>query len=263
MKLGTAAAALAALTFLGESGPSALGAQTISGQLLEAGTDRTIPFAEVDAMDVHGDVVASTLSDGMGHFSVKLKKAGTYTLYASRLGYYSSVSTSIDVGESHNVAVAIRLAPAPVEVDSLTVGVEQRITRLDQVGFYGRQAAGVGHFITHLDIEKMIGIHTLADVVREVPGVQLARNQFGQQSVLLRDAMGLPCSPVLLLDGMAINPPWQKILDPHEVDGIEVYSRPTQIPLRFASLIPPPTRGGAESRCGVVVAWSRSGSRRR
>jgi len=100
-------------------------------------------------------------------------------------------------------------------------------------------------------------------VVREVPGVQLSRNQFGRESVLLRDAMGLPCSPVLLLDGMAINPPWEKVLDPHEVDGIEVYSRPTQIPLRFASLIPPPTRGGAESRCGVVVAWSRSGNRRR
>jgi hypothetical protein len=262
VKLGSVAAALAGLMVLGAHGPSALGAQTISGQLLEAGTDRAIPFAEVDAMDEDGDVVASALSDGTGHFSVKLKKAGAYTLYASRLGYYAAVSTSIDVEERQDVAVAIRLSPAPVEVDSLTVGVEPRVTSLDQVGFYGRKAAGVGHFITRLDIEKMIGIHTLADVVREVPGVQLARNQFGQESVLLRDAMGLPCSPVLLLDGMAINPPWEKILDPHEVDGVEVYSRPTQIPLRFASLIPPPTRGGAESRCGVVVAWSRSGNRR-
>jgi len=263
LKPGTAGAALAALTILGTLGPAALGAQTISGELLEAGSGRSIPFAEVDAMDASGDVVASTLSDGTGHFSVKLKKAGTYTVYAARLGYYAAVSTAIDVDERQDVAVAIRLAPAPVEVDSLTVGVEPRVASLDQVGFYGRKAAGVGHFMTRLDIEKMLGVHTLADVVREVPGVQLSRNQFGRESVLLRDAMGLPCSPVLLLDGMAINPPWEKVLDPHEVDGIEVYSRPTQIPLRFASLIPPPTRGGAESRCGVVVAWSRSGNRRR
>ena len=259
MRPVVAGAALVALTMLGASRPSTLEAQAISGQLLEAGTDRAIPFAEVDALDAKGDVVASTLSDGSGHFSVKLKKAGTYTIYAARLGYYAAVSTEIEVDKGQDIAVAVRLSPAPVAVDSLTVGVDSRVSSLSQVGFYSRRATGIGHFLTHQQIEAMIGIHTLADVVREVPGVRLSRNQFGQQGVYLLNAMGLPCAPVLLLDGMAINPPWEKILDPHEVEGIEVYSRPTQIPLRFQNMVPLTTTQGASDRCGVVVAWSRSG----
>ena len=261
MRLGPAAVALAALAILVGGGPAALGAQTISGQLLEAGTDRSIPFAEVDVLNEQGDVVGKTLSDGTGHFSVKLKKAGTYTIYAARLGYYAAVSTSIDVADGQDMAVAVRLKPSPVEVDSLTVGVEPRVASLAQVGFYSRKAAGVGHFITRTDIEGMVGVHGMSDVVRRIPGVRVARNSFGQQSVLLETTMGGPCSPVLILDGMAINPPWEKMIDPHEVDGVEVYTRPAQIPLRFQSLIPPSSRGGADARCGIVVAWTRSGTR--
>jgi Carboxypeptidase regulatory-like domain len=261
VRAGSTAVLLSALALAGAITPSA-SAQTISGQLLEAGSDRAIPFAEVDVMDDGGTVVVSTLADGSGRFTAKLKKAGSYTIYAARLGYYAAVSESITVADRQDVAVAVRLAPSPVEMDSLSVSVAPRVTSLDQVGFYARKASGIGHFLTHVDIERMIGVRTLPDALRGVPGVRLSQDQFGHAEVLLSSTMGLPCSPVLLMDGLPINPPWERVVEPDDVDGAEVYTRPTQIPLRFASLVAP-TNGGAESRCGLVVVWTRSGGARR
>jgi hypothetical protein len=237
------------------------GSQVISGQVVEAETDRPIPFGEVTVLDEDGDIVATTFADGGGRFSVRLPRSGTFTVYAARLGYFNAVSEGIEVTSRQEVAIAVRLAPAPLTVDSLAVEVEGRSLPLLREGFYDRKNAGQGHFITREDIASMIGVRALPDVIREVPGVRITSDGFGKDRVTLRGTFGGSCLPMLVLDGMAIHPPWEDILEVEDVEGVEVYPRPSQIPARFEGLTPDRSRGGASAQCGIVVAWSRQGQR--
>ncbi len=66
---------------------------------------------------------------------------------------------------------------------------------------------------------------------------------------------------MLVLEGMAIHPPWEGILEVQVIEGVEVYPRPSQIPARFENLTADRSRGGASAQCGIVVAWNRQGPR--
>jgi len=165
------------------------------------------------------------------------------------------------VAPRQQVAIAVRLAPAPLTVDSLEVEVEGRSLQLVRAGFYDRRNAGQGHFITREDIAAMIGVRGLPDVIREVPGVRISSDGFGKDRITLRGTFGGSCLPMLVLDGMAIHPPWEDILEVQDIEGVEVYPRPSQIPARFENLTPDRSRGGASAQCGIVVAWSRQGPR--
>lgn len=233
-------------------------AQMINGRLLEADTDRPIPFGELTVLDEDGDVVADAFTDGEGRFSVRLPRSGTFQVYAARLGYFNTVSEGIRVERRQEVAIVVRLLPAPVEVgDSLEVEVQRRSVALDRAGFYDRMKQGQGSFVTREDIALMIGVRALPDVIRELPGVRISTDAFGKDRVLLRGTFGGSCRPILVLDGLALHPPWEDVIEVDDLEGVEVYARPTQVPARFGGLVPDRSRGGASAQCGIVVAWSR------
>lgn len=229
-----------------------LAAQTLSGVILEAGTDRPISFAEVTILGDTGAVAASTFSDGEGAFTARLPRAGGYQVYAVRLGYYATVSDFIDVVKGEDISVAVRLLPKPFETDSLTVEVSPPKTPLDRVGFTERQRAGFGSFFTRADIEARITAHTLADVIREAPGVRIQTDNYGKDRVTLTTLQGA-CAPILVLDGLQLQPPWESVVDVQDLDGVEVYPRVSQVPTEFLLI-------ARMSGCGLVVAWTRIGT---
>jgi len=243
----------------------AVSAQTLSGVILETGSDRPVAFAEVTILGDTGAVVAETFSDGVGAFTTELPRAGGYQIYAVRLGYFAAFSDWIDVVKGEEISVMIRLQPKPFETDSLTVEVSNRVLPLEIVGFYDRMKSGVGSFYSSDDIRAMAGLRGLADVIREAPGVRLATDNYGKDRVTLRNTIGGSCRPSLILDGVGIDPPWEDIVDVEDLDGVEVYSRPVQVPARFYGLIPmrDPRRGSSAAQCGLVVAWTKQGSARR
>ena len=241
-----------------------LAAQTFSGVVLEAGTDRPISFAEVAILGEDGEVAAETFSDGVGEFTARLPRPGRYQVYAVRLGYYATVSGFTDVLGGEHLSLSVRLQPKPLETDSLTVEVSSRLPQLDRVGFYDRKRAGTGSFYSRLDIAAMAGVQrTIAHVIREASGVRLSTDQFGKDRVTLRSAIGGSCLPYLILDGVAISPPWEDIVDVEDLDGVEVYGRPVQVPTRFMGIVPPRDPSRSSAQCGLVVAWTRQGSARR
>lgn len=241
-----------------------LAAQVLSGVVLEAGTDRPIPFAEVTILGDTGGVAVETLSDGTGEFTARLTRAGRYQVYAVRLGYYSAVSGFTYLARGEGISVAVRLQPKPLETDSLTVEVSSRMPPLERVGFYDRMRAGIGSFYSRLDIRSMRGMRNIATVIREAPGVRLSTDQFGKDRVTLRTALGGSCLPALILDGVGISPPWEDIVELEDLDGVEVYARPTQVPARFYGLVPfRNARSSSSAQCGLVVAWTRQGNSRR
>jgi len=239
-----------------------LAAQVLSGVVLEAGSDRPIAFAEVTVLDDRGEVVVETFSDGAGEFSVRLPRTGSYEVYSVRLGYYAAVSGLIDVVDGQVVGIMVRLQPKPLETDSLTVEVSGRVPPLERVGFYDRMNAGTGSFYSRLDIEAMRGVRNIADVIREAPGVRISGDQFGKDRVTLRNTIGGSCRPALILDGMGIDPPWEDIVNLEDLDGVEVYSRPVQVPTRFYGLVPRRGLSSSTAQCGLVVAWTRQGNSR-
>ena len=235
-----------------------LAGQTLSGVIVEVGSDRPVAFAEVSILGDTGAVVAETFSDGAGAFTAKLPRAGGYQIYAVRLGYFAAFSDWIDVVKDEEISVMIRLQPKPFETDSLNVEVSSRVLPLEDVGFYERMKSGTGTFYSRADIENMPGVKKVADVIREAPGVRLSADQFGKDRVTLRNTMGGSCRPYLIMDGVPIAPPWEDILDVADVNGIEVYGRPSQVPNRFGMLVTTNT-----SQCGLVVVWTRQGGARR
>ena len=243
--LGVAAALLA-------TSAASLTAQTLSGVVLESGTDRPISFAEVTILGDTGAIAASTFSDGAGAFSAKLPRAGGYQIYAVRLGYYATFSEFIDVVMGEDMSVAIRLLPKPFETDSLTVEVAPPPTPLDRVGFTSRQRSSFGSFFTREDIEAMRAVRTLADVIREAPGVRIHTDNYGKDRVTLTTLQGA-CAPILVLDGLQLQPPWEDVANVEDLDGVEVYPRVSQVPPEFLLV-------AKMSGCGVVVGWTRIGT---
>lgn len=251
-------AALASLALCAGGGAG----QTLSGVVMEAGSDRPIAFAEVTVLSDTGAVVAETFSDGAGAFTTELPRAGGYQIYAVRLGYFATFSDWIDVVKEEEISVMVRLQPKPFETDSLTVQVSSRTPPLERVGFYDRRNAGTGTFFGRSDIEAMAGLRDITDVIREAPGVRLSADKFGRDVVMLTNTVGGSCRPALILDGLGVEPPWERIVDVEDLDGVEVYSRPVQVPSRFYGLVPTSMRASA-AQCGLVVAWTRQGNARR
>lgn len=233
-------------------GTADLAAQEVAGVLREAGTDRIIPFGDVSVVDARGAVVASTVSDAAGNFLIHVPRGGEYRLHSVRLGYYSAVSTPFEVPDEGRVTVTIRLALNPVAVDSLHVVVGRPATLLESEGFYGRRKSALGTFLDRFDLEALRGGRTLTDVVRYVPGVSVRIDQFGKEHVLLRGLRRGQCRPTLFLDGLRIQPPWEDLIDVDNLEGLEVYARPTEVPGRFGGMF----------TCGVIVAWSKPPIRR-
>ena len=256
--------AVAGLAILTAWVPRPAAAQTLAGLVLEAGTDRAVPFSELTVLDTLGNTVASGFADGGGAFSIKLQYGGSYQIYAQRLGYYAAVSPTLELKYRETLELAIRLQPKPFESDSLTVEVSSQLPSLDRVGFYDRQRSGIGTFYSRLEIVGMIGLRSVADVVREAPGVRIVSDNFGKDRVTLRNTVGGQCIPMLILDGIAVNPPWEDMLEVDDLDGVEVYPRPAQVPSRFQALVPMrDPRSSNAAQCGLLVAWTRTGSLRR
>ena len=94
-------------------GVSPVGAQTVRGTLVEAGTNRPIPGAFVILEDSAGQAIATTLTGSAGTWLLRAPIAGTYRLRADRIGYASVLSDSLALrrGESTSYRLAVDVAP--------------------------------------------------------------------------------------------------------------------------------------------------------
>jgi hypothetical protein len=54
----------------------------------------------------------------------------------------------VNVPEGETVQITARLRPSAILLDSLVVSVRPRRSRLEEVGFIGRERRGFGHFFT-------------------------------------------------------------------------------------------------------------------
>lgn len=256
-------------------------AQTIHGRLLEAESDRPIPQGQLTLLTDRGTAAAVAFTDADGRFRLVAPRPGGYVLLSRRLGYQSR-SDPLQVG-AQGVEIELRLAAVALTLDPVTIEAEVNARYLDLVGFYHRQRADFGHFITRDKIAERRPVRT-TDVLNTVPGVRLIPDgaSLARVRVQLRGAVTLDggvCQPRVFVDGliairgdskpatMSVGAggisdlddveripelPVDDIVNPNDIEAIEIYRSGAQVPAEFGGM-------GPFTRCGAIVIWTRRG----
>jgi hypothetical protein len=178
----------------------------------------------------------------------------------------------------------VRVAPTPLTLDPVVVEADLNLRYLETVGFYHRQYSDFGHFITRDQIEARRATR-ITDVLSAVPGVRLVPDgqMIGRWLLQFRQAsttFGGLCEPRVFVDGLIAirgdskpvvmtpgggiidelnqedprspEPSVNEVVDPRDIEAIEVYRSGVEVPAEFGGM-------GPFTRCGVVVVWTRRG----
>jgi hypothetical protein len=249
------AAGLWFLPHLNAQSTSATSAGALTGQVLG---DSATPLAQARIRVIGATTLAISGADG--RFTFGDIPAGNQVLEIRRLGYVAFTQwIKIVPGETLNLQVTLDLVPValkPVEVKG------EAVLWPAMEGFEERRAHAGGHFFNRTEIARMQP-RLFTDVLRRVPGVQIqpSTGAFGgNEMVLMRRTVGVsglrPCPVLFYLNGMPLQVAGDMSINqyvtPEDVIAIEVYSGTSQIPPEFLSNL-------LNSRCGVIVIWTRIG----
>ncbi|MQA89187.1 MAG: DUF1416 domain-containing protein [Gemmatimonas sp.] len=202
---------------------------TVTGAVVEEGTERGIASAEVRLVDSAGGIEAGTLTDDDGAFQFEADP-GTYRFVVERLGYAPIESDSLELEEGQDVRIDVTMSTAAVPLDAVTVTVRRSVpiriaeyrTRAEQ-----SQRLGRGRVYMRDDIERLRPISA---------GALLAGFSWRGQ-----------CQPQILVDGL---PPVENLsaIGPDDIEGIELYRGVNQIPPEYYRY----------GMCGLALIWLRA-----
>lgn len=222
------------------------GSQELTGAL--AGSVR-----DPDGEALAGAVVAvgprsvSTHSDG--RFRMAGLPAGAVVVTVKRLGYQMRTFPAIVESDAAQVkSIDVVLHPVPTGLTPVTVQARRDARELQLTGFYDRQRAGIGRFITRDQIEKRRASSFMELLRSMVPGMQLTgTGRTPNRTVQLRNR---PCAPLVVLDGFPMYGAGFDLtsVNPVTVLGVEIYSGPATVPAKFRSF-----KNG--EGCGVIAIW--------
>ncbi|KPK01104.1 MAG: hypothetical protein AMS20_14245 [Gemmatimonas sp. SG8_28] len=238
---------------------SALEAQTLRGRVLDSESGEPVMLAYVGLMAEEGEMVVAALATTEGVFELEAPRRGSYFLYISRTGYETLVDGLFEIGRDGSMDVQVGLRPKPVELDPLVVETDVDKSPLEVAGFYDRALMGRGTFLIREDIERT-AVDKITDAFRNIPRLTIdeSRPLTGSMAVMQYPAVrimrnGRECSPTFYLDRHVIalggDTPVRPddFVTPAEIEAIEIYTRPSEIPVEFDEL----------TNCGVVLMWTR------
>ena len=207
-----------------------------------AGAELIIPGTAV-----HG------FTDDDGHLHLAPIAPGPARLTVRRLGFRPS-TVAVIIAADHPTLDTVLLVQVAHRLDPILVRGSVQSYRGRMFGFYERRSQGFGHFFTREQIEQNNPLR-LSDLFRLVPGMQLVSTNTIQNAVRMRG--NRQCPPLLWLDGTPAGAAEYDLdtIDPLSIDGIEIYSGPSEVPLQFK----PPMDVHA---CGAIVIWSHQGQPR-
>jgi hypothetical protein len=227
--------------------------QQVQGRLVDRLSGERVVGASVMLVDTTFTLVTATSSNQTGAFRVVAPEPGTFYVLVEALGYRPIMDGILDLGEGGSISVEIFLEPKPVVLDSLKVAVERVETfrTLEAAGFNERLTRGFGNFITPEEIRQR-NPRYFFELFRNIPGMRVTGAAFNGTTVefTVASIRGPTCSPRVFLDGIQVNVEQglEAVVDVDQIAGVEVYSRPSQVPLQW---------GGSDSTCGVLLIWTR------
>jgi len=105
---------------------SALGAQSVRGQLTDSVTRAPLPGAFLTLMDEHGVEKARTISNGSGEFLLTAPAAGVYRLRSKRIGFRPYVSPPLTLSAGGTSSYNAVIDPIPVALSQVVVQGERQ-----------------------------------------------------------------------------------------------------------------------------------------
>ena len=238
--------ALALLALL----PAALAAQgrPAYGNIAGLVTDTLgapVPAAEVVLLGPQRRAVTTD----KGEFRMLNVEAGRLTLVVRRVGYVPAGLT-VDLAPGETARIAYAMTPLPQQLAPVAVTEERVEPRF--AAFERRRKSGLGDYWTRADIEREQPTRT-TDLLRATPGLFMNDQRFGVylvQNQRFNTLSGEYCTMPVILDGTPLTGDFSPdLVDPKEIEGIEVYRNATQVPTELG------TNGKG---CGVIVIWTRN-----
>jgi hypothetical protein len=200
-------------------------------------TGAPIADADISIVELH----QLTRTDGQGRFIFTRLPRGEHEVTVRKLGFNPETVKIIvnDMAYSYNVS----LSRQAVVLDG--VDVNEAMTRGRGIEeFYRRRTRGTGgQFFTREDIAKRNARRT-TDVIRGTPGIR-----FVGGGIRFQSAKG-QCTPIIWLDGQPVQNMELDNIPVGDVEGIELYSGPSTVPMQFS-------QKWSKDACGTIVLWTR------
>ena len=240
-----AAAALALIALSARAAGAQGRGAVVLGKVVDS-TGAAIPAVEVRVTETG----RRTRSADDGRFELAGLPSGTIHVVARRIGFAPADFTlTLDPGEQRDVTIA--LVPFSVRLDEVKV-LSPRTRKL-YAEFEKRRASEMGRFMTLEEIEKR-DVRMPSDLFRGIPGLRVVNDGDGNAVVESSRVSSQDSCPMrYFLNGVSFplnGTPLDAYLDAAVIAAIEVYRGLSTVPSEFA---------GEESRCGVIVIWTKAG----
>jgi hypothetical protein len=225
------------------------------GTIVDAATQLPIAGARVASPSVVGVVV----SDSAGRFSVPNVPPGLVRFHVVASGFpRSSFVLPFASGEEMERMLELdssSVAPPQSAPAQGLPAVQVDATPLPPVGlrdFERRRTTGRGQYVTGDEIERR-GYNRLTDIVQVMRGVTVDCGGGGSGCRIRMVRAPMQCYPDYWIDGQ-LNNDWGPSVNVRDIEGLEVYTGPTDTPGEFA---------GERGHCGAIVIWTGTGIRNR
>jgi outer membrane receptor protein involved in Fe transport len=234
--------------------PAPAAAQTITGTVVDAGSNQPIAAAEIWLRGPDDAAHGKVTTDEAGRFTIQAPGPGAWALTVQRIGFASLLSEPLPVNLAEWVVLEIALAADAIALEPIVVTARRSTRSPDVQRFYDRRdrsnRSGLGHFIVREDIERL-SPHRPTDLLRTTPGIRVVRGPAGRGQGV---RMSTGCIPAIYIDGMPLNrsnrhdsvDDYVTVLD---IEGIEVYRGASS---QLGQYYDP-------SGCGLVLVWTRGG----
>jgi hypothetical protein len=219
----------------------------IRGTVVRASDRQPVTGAKVS---LDGTELALT-TDTKGKFKFPKVAAGQYIIRAEVEGFPVATSTLLLAqGDRLDVEFQVGSSDA-VTLPELKVE-EAAPARVSPIAEFNRRATtGNGRYITRDYIEKRKPA-TMMDLLRGIPGVRVECPRHERVCRLRMARAPRNCGPAFFLDGVPSDPTVFYLTSPNDVEGVEVYSGPSETPAELE---------GVRSGCGAVAIWTRIGEK--
>lgn len=283
---------LLALLVLSSGFPGVAQAQEVWAKVVDATNDRPIQDAEVQIIYSWGELVTAGLTDRNGRVFLQVPPGG-YRIAVDRLGYPATDTLGIHLGPGQNLTVQLKLQPEAIELEGLTVLVEEIDWHLELAGFYNRQRGASGVFKEISERETLTATQA-SDYFRGARGIEvrggvplvtraqqlqfwafedrglLNQSQSGFDPVRGRDdeerntanafsleQAGPTCAGLLVVDGLFAGSTKElnTRVNPRDIAAIEVHPHASSAPAQWRADF----GGRGSAACGVFVVWTKRG----
>jgi hypothetical protein len=223
---------------------SALHAQSLRGIVLDSASGNPLRAATIMVYEGRR-VLADVKPDSAGVFDIALAPSDEMVLHVTALGFDAFTMRL----QRRMNPLTVRLQPAPLSVEGVSVTAQRRDPYLNLTGFYQRQRREIGTFIDREQIDKTQP-RRISDLFRSVAGARIVPRGGSFEVVSRRFSSGRGmCLPMVYLDGAPVGRGGlDDMVLPEDLLGVEAYMSSSRVPAQYS---------GSNAACGVILLWTR------